>query len=266
MSMNLSNKVVAITGSTGGLGQALAHSISAKGAQLVLIGRQADRLKALADTLDGSPRWITVENLVDSADVVTLAQQLRDMEVDVLVNNAGINEFACFRNLSETDLDAIIGVNLLSPMKLTLALIDHLTERRGMVVNVGSAYGFIGYPGNSAYCASKFGLRGFSEALYREMNGLGLKVIYAAPRAIDTPMNDARVVGLNTELGNHADSPSVVAEAIIRQIESESHRSVMGAPEAFFAKLNGFLPRLVDWALMKKAETVRTWAILPNKE
>jgi len=134
------------------------------------------------------------------------------------------------------------------------------------VMHVGSAYGFIGYPGNSAYCASKFGLRGFSEALYREMNGLGLKVIYAAPRAIDTPMNDARVVGLNTELGNHADSPSVVAEAIIRQIESESHRSVMGAPEAFFAKLNGFLPRLVDWALMKKAETVRTWAILPNKE
>lgn len=263
--MNLSNKVVAITGSTGGLGQALAHSMSAKGAHLVLIGRQADRLTALADTLDAATRCITVEDLSDSAGIAALAQQLRDMEVDVLVNNAGINEFACFRNLSETDLDSIIGVNLLSPMKLTLALLDHLTERRGMVVNVGSAYGFIGYPGNAVYCASKFGLRGFSEALYREMSGLGLKVVFAAPRAIDTPMNDARVIGLNTELGNHADSPSVVAEAIIRQIETERHRTVMGAPEAFFAKLNGFFPRLVDRALMKKAETVRAWAILPNK-
>ena len=258
--MDLNNKVVALTGATGGLGKALAQRLSEKGCRMVLVGRQADPLRAVADNLNAEVRIVCVNDLSSSADIHRLATELRELDIDILINNAGVNTFRCFQELSETDIDDLIALNLLSPMKLTHALLSHLIGRRGMVVNVGSAFGFIGYPGNVAYCGSKFGLRGFSEALYRENHDLGLKVIYAAPRAIDTPMNDARVVGMNKALGNKADAPLAVAASIVSQMEGEVHRQVFGFPEKLFAKINGVLPKIVDGALIKKAKAVRSWA------
>ena len=258
--MDLNNKVVALTGATGGLGKALAQRLSEKGCQLVLIGRQADQLRAVAADLEGQPQTVCVNDLSSSADIHKLATELREQNIDILINNAGTNEFGSFQALGEESIDTIVALNLVSPMKLTHALLDHLIACKGMVVNVGSAFGFIGYPGNAAYCSSKFGLRGFSEALYRENHDLGLKVIYAAPRAIDTSMNDARVVGMNRELGNKADAPLMVAASIVAQMEGEVHRQVLGFPEKLFAKINGVLPKIVDGALIKKAKIVRAWA------
>lgn len=258
--MDLNNKVVALTGATGGLGKALAKRLSEKGCQVILVGRRADQLQAVAADLPSQVRTLCVNDLSSSIDLHKLAIELRKLDIDILINNAGTNEFGSFQALGEEAIDAIVALNLVSPMKLTQALLDHLISREGMVVNVGSAFGFIGYPGNAAYCSSKFGLRGFSEALYRENQDLGLKVIYAAPRAIDTGMNDARVVGMNRELGNIADTPLVVAASIVAQMEAEVHRQVLGFPEKLFAKINGVLPKIVDGALIKKAKIVRAWA------
>jgi short-subunit dehydrogenase len=217
-------------------------------------------VQAVAADLPSQVRTLCVNDLSSSIDLHKLAIELRKLDIDILINNAGTNEFGSFQALGEEAIDAIVALNLVSPMKLTQALLDHLISREGMVVNVGSAFGFIGYPGNAAYCSSKFGLRGFSEALYRENKDLGLKVIYAAPRAIDTGMNDARVVGMNRELGNIADTPLVVAASIVAQMEGEVHRQVLGFPEKLFAKINGVLPKIVDGALIKKAKIVRAWA------
>jgi short-subunit dehydrogenase len=134
-----------------------------------------------------------------------------------------------------------------------------LLERQpeACIVNVGSIFGYLGYPGHAAYCASKFALRGFSEALRRELADGPVRVLYFAPRATRTAMNGEHLCALNAELGVAMDDPAQVAQALLRLLRRPARERLLGMPERFFARLNQVLPGLVDRALRRQLPTIR---------
>ena len=152
-------------------------------------------------------------------------------------------------------------LNVTATLQLTHRLLPILRQQgRALVVNIGSTFGSIGYPGFTAYCASKFAIRGFSEALRRELADTQVKVLYLAPRATRTSMNSDSVVAMNTELKVAMDDPQLVARTVRAAIESEREELYMGWPEKLFVRLNGLLPRVVDQALRKQLPVIQRFA------
>jgi short-subunit dehydrogenase len=257
--MQLDGKTAVLTGASGGIGAAMAQALAAAGVRLLLVGRRAGALETLATRLGG-------QHLPVVADVATAEGRAAVQQaaaalpggIDILVNNAGISTFGAFDGQPPAAIEAQITTNLVAPMLLTQALLPALRRApRGLIVNVGSGFGSIGYPGFAAYAASKFGLRGFSEALRRELSDDTVGVLYLAPRATATPINDERVVAMNAALGSTTDAPDVVARALLRQLRDERAYRAIGAPERVFARLNALLPGLIDRAIRRQLPVIR---------
>ena len=258
--MNLTGKTVVLTGAAGGIGCAIAQSMSALGARLILVGRDPTRLEQLRASLPGTEHLTVAADLGANEGRQQVAGACAS-GVDILVNAAGVNYFGLLQEQSEQQIVAMIQINTVAPILLTQLLLPALSVSKGTVVNVGSGFGSIGFAGYCGYSASKFALRGFSEALRRELSGTGVDVLYLAPRAVDTAMNSEQVVGMNAELGNKADSPQTVAQELLRQLESAQPRRFLGWPERFFVKLNAMFPSIVDSALAKQLPVIRKWAL-----
>lgn len=250
---------IVITGATGGLGMALASLLDSQNNALVLVGRDEIALRALNESL-GAKHQILVADLASSSDLDELVGQLLTLKIDVLINNAGLNEFGEFTDLAPSMIEQMFNVNVIAPMKLTQALLPNLVRDKATVLNIGSVFGYIGFPFYTTYSATKFALRGFSEALYREYKDQGLNVLFVAPRAIATNMNDARTEAMNEELGNSADSPESVALHIVQALQQGTTRKVIGFPEKLFARINSVLPKVVDKALLKQVAAMRRFA------
>ena len=155
----------------------------------------------------------------------------------------------------------LIDLNVTAPLQLTHRLLPLLRQQgEALVINLGSTFGSIGYPGFSAYCASKFALRGFSEALRRELADTQVKVLYFAPRATRTGMNAASVVAMNDELNVAMDDPHSVAQQLLAAIRREEEERYLGWPEKLFVRLNSLLPRVVDQALRKQLPIIQRFA------
>ena len=118
-------------------------------------------------------------------------------------------------------------------------------------MNVGSVFGAIGYPGQSLYCASKFGLRGFTEALRREQTDPLVTLMYCAPRAIKTDLNQGVIARLNQRFNTATDTPEVVAKQIIQQIDKGQASQTLGWPERLFVRINGAFPEWVEKSMKK---------------
>jgi len=260
--MKLQGKTVLLTGATGGIGQAMAQALVAQGARLILTGRDRELLKALTLQYPGSLSF--AGDLTDSkVQRALLDFCLSQGGVDVLVNNAGISQFGL---VAQQQLDVLVQVNLIAPMQLCQLFLPSITARGGAIVNVGSALGSIGYAGFSGYCASKFGLRGFTEALHRETADTALSVFYLAPRSTSTSINSASVDALNTELQQGVDSPVYVAEQLIQQLQQQQSRRFIGWPEKLFVRLNGLWPELVDFGLKSKLNKIKHFAAVKLQE
>lgn len=247
-----------LTGATGGIGQAIAKAFADKGATLILQGRDEARLKALAQTLPGQHQ-ILVADIIQAAGRATIQQALSESEgLTMLINNAGVGQFSFFEQTSEDDIESIITTNLIAPMLLTHALLPILKKApNAYIVNVGSTFGSIGFAGQSIYCASKFAVRGFTEALYRELADSNIKISYFAPRATATTINSEQAMAMNKQLGNAVDTPQTVAQALINQLETGKVRKFIGFPEQLFVKINGAFPHIVDKALLKKLPVIK---------
>lgn len=251
---SLQNKNVLLTGATGGIGQAVLHQLLDRGANVMITGRDAEKLQQLAAA---APQRVQTfaGDLTESATRSTLlAVCMQRGGIDVLINNAGISQFSA---QSEQDLANLVQTNLLAPMQLSQLFLPMLIKRSGILLNVGSTFASIGYAGYTGYCASKFGLRGYTEALQRELADSGVKVLYLAPRATKTAINSSQVDALNSALGQHVDTPNQVAKALIAQLITGHKRKYIGAPESFFIKLNALLPAVVDLALGSKLKQIK---------
>lgn len=262
--MELTGARVLLTGATGGLGRELAWGLAEAGADLLLLGRDETRLAAIADGLKGTGARIrclaTDLNQAESGE--TIAEAAREFGVNVLVNNAGINAFGLYETQDWAVAEAVLATNLLAPMRLTRALLPWLkSQPAAAILNVGSTFGSLPFPGFAAYSAAKAGLKGFSQALRRELADSRVEVVYVAPRAIATALNSPAVNALNRELGSREDPPALAARQILAALAAGRKEVHLGFPEALFARLNGLFPRLIDQALAGKLPSIRRHAL-----
>ncbi len=262
--MNLLGKTVVLTGACGGIGACLAEGLAKAGARLFLVGRDQRALERLRAILPVGrlPHMIYVANLCIEQDRIGLSLACSDAHADILINNAGVGEFNLLEHSSSEAIASLLDLNLNAPIQLTRLLLPTLKSRpSAAIINIGSALGSIGYPAYSVYSASKFGLRGFSEALRRELSDSEVRVMHFAPRATRTPLNDSNVQAMNAALGTATDAPELVAHALLKRIRTDRWQaSVFGWPERFYALLNAINPAFTDSAIEKQLPEIRRFA------
>jgi short-subunit dehydrogenase len=267
--MKPGNAKVLITGGAGGIGGAIAEELLARGASVLLVDRDAAALgKAAARLACHAGRVGTLAADLTSAadrDRVCAAAATWNDGINVLVNNAGINHFRMFEDQPPEQVDLAVAINVLAPIHLCRGLLSHLRQQpEACILNTGSVFGSIGYPGYAVYSATKFAVRGFTEALRRELADSEVCVHYIAPRATRTGINTSAVERMNAELGVAMDPPEVVARAVCEMLERGRPEAVVGWPEKLFARVNGVLPRVVDGALRKQLPIIRRHATQQN--
>lgn len=182
--------------------------------------------------------------------------------IDTVILNAGINDFALLTDQSDEIIEQMMLVNVAYPLQLIKRLLPMLMIQQSpsQIISIGSTFGSIGYPGFSAYSASKFALRGASEALGREYADTSVKFRYFAPRATKTTMNKNTVVAMNQALKVKMDSPETVAKALVNFISTTKSHQHLGFPERFFAWLNRLFPNVVGNAIVKDLPTIKLYA------
>ncbi|MBJ2348161.1 MULTISPECIES: SDR family oxidoreductase [Pseudomonas] len=265
--MRLCDARVVLTGASGGIGLAIATALCASGARVLAVARHNEALLPLIERYPRHLCWIGADLtfLADRRKVLAAAEAIGG--INLLINAAGVNHFAMLEQLDDSEITAMLAVNISAPICLTKLLLPLLKQAASaMVVNVGSTYGSIGYPGYASYCASKFALRGFSEALRRELADTRVGVLYVAPRATRTSMNSPAADALNRALKANVDDPQTVASAVIHAIIGDRRELYLGWPERFFVGLNSLLPNLVDRGLRKQLPLVRRLSHKPENE
>ena len=261
--MNPGEARIVLTGAAGGIGREAAAAFIAAGASVMLVGRSPAHLSAMsrsiqADAVGSAGRiaWQVADLGQDEAveELVAVAVQWR---CNVLVHAAGVPCFGALETVRAETMRRVLDINLLAPMRLTQALLPHLrAQARAQVICLGSALGRIGLPGFSIYSASKFGLRGFAEALRRELSGTGVRVQYVGPRSTRTSFNDAAVETYNAATRTAMDSPRRVAETLLRSLHDEAAERFIGFPERLAVRINGALPTLLDGSFDKHRRSV----------
>lgn len=250
-----------LTGASGGIGTAIARQLAPKCALLILVGRRQAALEALRRELQPCPVHLVCGDLSDPDTLARIASVARGLGgINLLVNNAGISDFHAFASQAPDVIESLLDTNLLAPMLLTRSLIPLLLEApAAQIVNIGSVFGRIGFPGFAAYCAAKAGLAGFTQALRRELADSTVAVRHFAPRATRTAINSAAVSAMNGALGTAEDTPQQVAAALLRFLEGNAWQRILGAKERFFVLLNALLPALPDGAIRAQLPTIRKY-------
>jgi short-subunit dehydrogenase len=216
---------VLITGASSGIGAATARLLAEQGQTVGIVGRRADRLGAVlaacrAHTPD-SRMWVA-----DLGDL-TVAEGIADEAwsqfegLDVLINNAAIPKRRAVAKLDTAEVEEVMRVNFLSPARMTLRILPRMLARgRGVIVNVASLGGRLGIPHEAAYCASKFALCGWSEAMAIDLHGTGVNIRLIQPGPIDTdiwdrPGEDPALFDIPKQ------PPETVAKGIVAAMQSD---------------------------------------------
>jgi short-subunit dehydrogenase len=212
---------VVVTGASSGIGAATARALADKGATVALVARRGDRLEQVLADCPGGRAYVADLSELDALD--TLASRIDDElgGIDVLVNNAGAPKRRHVTALTPAEVEQVMSLNYFSPIRLSLALLPKMLGRgSGLIVNVASLGGRIGIATESAYCASKFALAGWSEAAAIDLAGTGVGIRLINPGAFqseiwDQPENDAPFFEVDKA------PPEECAQAIVRAIEGE---------------------------------------------
>jgi short-subunit dehydrogenase len=191
---NLAGLVALVTGASSGIGEAAARAFAARGAHVVLTARRKDRLEALAGEIRASangaealvvPGDLTVHGEAERIAREALAWKCR---VDVLVNNAGAGRMQFLEDIDpQADIRPVLELDLTAPIFLARTLLPEMIRRKsGTIINVSSVSGLTGSPTSTIYCAAKFGLNGFNDALRCEVRGMGIEVCLVCPGPVRT--------------------------------------------------------------------------------
>ncbi len=266
--MKTSQMTALVTGACGGIGQALVKQLVQQGASLHLTDRNEEALTKLQKQLTAvsTPGQVISVYPVDfnnNEEIDGLIDRLNQLEepINVLVNNAGISRLELFENLHENDIEQMMHLNSVVPMKISNKLLPMLKRQpQARIVNIASTFGAIGFPGYSIYSASKHAIRGFSEALGRELADTNVRVGCFLPRATKTSINTSKVVELNQKLNVAMDTPEVVAQALVSFLESDRREQAMGWPEKFLVRANSVFPGLISYAIEKNLPIIKQYA------
>lgn len=255
---DLRGQVVLITGAGGGFGQELTRLLLEAGSLLILADLRAGLLRdALAAVTARFPQpppgrvlgLITVD-LSTPAGAEALYQQCRAISphVDILVNNAGIAQSGPFYRIPADRWERLMQINLLAPMRLTaLFLPDMIARRSGHIVNIASVAGIVGVANLAPYCGSKFGLRGFSEALYADVRRHGVDVTAIYPFFARTPILKSEAFGDNVwSLPDWLITDP--AQTMVALVEGIRRRKLHVYPDGF-ARTIDIIRRIAPWAI-----------------
>ncbi|MED0679580.1 SDR family oxidoreductase [Aneurinibacillus thermoaerophilus] len=188
---SLHNKVVLITGASKGIGQAMCLLFAEKGATVYAIARSEELLHKLAEKAKTKGGNIIASpcDVTDSEAVQRLISQIvREKErIDVLINNAGLGHFGPIHELTETQWDEMMNVNLKGVFLCTKYVVPHLLKQQsGHIINISSVAGTVTFPGGGGYCTSKFGLMAFTDVLTQELKPHNIKVSVICPGSVQT--------------------------------------------------------------------------------
>ncbi|MBJ7347156.1 MAG: SDR family NAD(P)-dependent oxidoreductase [Thermoleophilaceae bacterium] len=226
--MELTGKRILLTGAAGGLGEAAANALAARGATLLLSSRNEAKLQQLASDLPGRGHEVLAIDLTrpDAAEELVA----RAGTVDVLIANAGQPGGAALVDLASEDLSSVIKVNLEQPIQLARLLIPQMRERgSGQMVFVASLAGKFALPESTLYSATKFGLRGFAWALRPELARHGVGVTLITPGFISEVGMFAKR-GRKPPPGAGTRTPEQYAKALVAAIESNKDEVVVAPP------------------------------------
>ncbi|EQC70512.1 3-oxoacyl-[acyl-carrier-protein] reductase [Streptococcus equinus] len=193
--MDIKNKNVFVTGSTRGIGLAIAHRFASLGANIVLNGR-SEISKDLIDSFnDYGVKVIAISGDVSQFDDAKrmVDEAIAELgSVDILVNNAGITNDKLMLKMTEADFESVLKVNLTGAFNMTQSVLKPMTRaRQGAIINLSSVVGLRGNVGQANYAASKAGLIGFTKSVAREVASRGIRVNAIAPGFIESDMTDA---------------------------------------------------------------------------
>lgn len=273
--------LVLITGGSSGIGLALAKKFAELGSKIIIVGRNKDKLTRAMDEIsrffpDKSQEIIPLQADVSQHEIYIplLMQTLDTVGVpDIVVNSAGITKPAFFNAISIEEFRKIIEVNYLGTVATIKATLPRMLERNsGHIVNISSVAGFIGTPGYTAYGASKFAIKGLTDALRLELLHTGVKVSIVYPPDTQTPMleEENKIKPAVVKALSEAASPvsaEEVAQAILAGIIKQQYVIAPGKDTALLHFLAGFLGwgpiyPIMDW-MLKDAE--RKVASSPTK-
>lgn len=246
-------KVALVTGASRGIGEALALDFARRGSNIVLAARNQSMLERVASTCEIiNPR---IETLVVPTDVTDEAQlqnlvaeaKRRFGRIDILVNNAGIMQGSDFEDVEPDEMEQMLEVNLLAPMRLTqLVLPDMLSRGDGVIVNIASLSGRHAMPYFVTYSTSKGGMMSFSEGLRRELMNTGVDVITVSPGYTETQMV-TEMRDVYHEMGFYKlISPGKLARRTLDAIALGEIDVKLGALETLGAFASTVTPRLAD--------------------
>jgi short-subunit dehydrogenase len=245
--VDLDGARVLVTGASSGIGRATAEVLAAKGAVLAVLARRAERLQELVASLPGEGHVALPGDLSDPDRAAQLALDAWAVlgHLDVVVHNAAIPKRRHVTRITPAEIDETMRTNFLAPVRMTLATLPAMVERgRGCHVYVSSLGGRLGIPDETAYCASKFALCGWAEAMALDLWTSPVDVRLVIPGPIDTEIWD--VPGNDrAHYDGPLEPPSVVADAIAAVIEGDRFEvyapDLRGVVEWKTSDIDGFL-------------------------
>ena len=262
--MPMTNKTykAVLTGATGGIGRVIALQLAPQCSSLILMGRDTQKLEALKSELKNmavNVQIVSGDLREDSTSVRLMDAVLAQQGINLLINNAGISLFKSFADQTDEDVTQLMLTNLVSPILLCKQLLPHLKTEPSQIINIGSIFGYMGFPGFSSYCASKFGLRGFSQSLRRELSDTPVSVRYFAPRATKTSINTDQVMQMNAELKTDSDTPDQVAKEFMKFLSGNAWEKKLGFKESFFVLMNKLFPGVPDKAIQGQLPIIKKY-------
>lgn len=264
--LNFAGKTAVITGAASGIGRALAEALAARGCDLALADINADGLEEVAAALRSNERKVTT-HIVDVGDKAAIKAFADEVEAEhgaaqLLFNNAGVAAGGRFEQISEEDFEWLVGINFWGPIRMTRAFLPLMRRSgEGHITNISSIFGVIAPAGQTAYSASKFGVRGFSDALRHEMGEDSIQVTTVHPGGVNTSIaKNARMSAHNTaeevEAGqkqaaeNLVMPPPKAAEIILRGVERRKPRVLVGRDAHLLAWFEKLMPSNY-WGVMQ---------------
>lgn len=254
MPLSFASKTIVITGASSGIGRAAALEFARRGADVVLAARRSPELeKVAAECRTLGARCTTViTDVTKRDDCVRLIESVP--QVDVLVNNAGFAVFDAIESAKAEDLDAMMQTNYFGMVHCTQAALPRMLARRsGTIVNVASIAGIMGYARMGGYCATKFAMIGFTEALRDEVLARGVRVALVCPGTTDTEFF------VNAERGKMpgasrlilAVRPEKVARAIVAAAGDGGYRRIVPFAASAYMRFKEILPRAAHFFMRR---------------